>query len=101
MRNHVKIPVTVKCRLGVDDKDSYPEVVDFIRIASEEGGCTKFIVHARKAFLSGLNPKQNRNVPPLKYEWVFMLKKEFPHLNFVINGGFDTCEKVKGILSPE
>lgn len=94
MRKQVKIPVTVKCRLGVDDKDSYPEMVEFIRIVSEEGGITKFIVHARKAFLSGLNPKQNRTVPPLKYQWVFDLKQQFPHLNFVINGGFDEVAKV-------
>lgn len=57
MRKAVKIPVTVKCRLGVDDKDSYPEMVEFIRTVSEEGGITKFIVHARKAFLKGLNSK--------------------------------------------
>jgi len=78
MRKHVKIPMTVKCRLRVDDKDSYPELVNFFRIVSEEGGCKKFIVHARKASLGGLNPKQNRNVPSLKYEWVFMLKKNLP-----------------------
>jgi len=89
MKKQVKIPITVKCRLGVDDKDSYPDVVEFIKTVSEEGGITKFIIHARKAFLSGLNPKENRTIPPLKYSWVFELKKEFPHLNFVINGGFD------------
>ena len=61
---------------------------------SEQGGVEKFIIHARKAFLKGLNPKQNRTVPPLKYEWVFDLKQKFPHLNFIINGGFDTVEKV-------
>lgn len=99
MRKQVSIPVTVKCRLGVDDHDSYPEMVEFIRTVSEEGGITKFIIHARKAYLSGLNPKQNRTVPPLKYSWVFELKKEFPHLNFVINGGFNTIDKVQDILS--
>jgi tRNA-dihydrouridine synthase A len=99
MRKAVKIPVTVKCRLGVDKRDSYPEIVDFIRTVSSEGGVTKFIIHARKAFLSGLNPKENRNIPPLKYDWVFRLKSEFPELNFVINGGFDRIEKVQDILS--
>ena len=90
--------MTVKCRLGVDERDSYPEMVEFIKTVSEKGGITKFIIHARKAFLSGLNPKQNRTIPPLKYEWVFQLKNEFPHLNFVINGGFDKVEKVLSIL---
>jgi tRNA-dihydrouridine synthase A len=99
MKKTVKIPVTVKCRLGVDDRDSYPEMVEFVRTVSEVGGITKFIIHARKAFLSGLNPKENRTIPPLKYEWVFKLKSEFPHLNFVINGGFDRVEKVQDILS--
>lgn len=99
MKKQVSIPITVKCRLGVDERDSYPEMVEFIKTVSEEGGITKFIIHARKAFLSGLNPKQNRTVPPLKYSWVFDLKKDFPHLNFVINGGFDTIDKVNGILS--
>lgn len=72
MRKQVKkIPITVKCRLGVDNRDSYPEMVEFVKTVSEEGGITKFIIHARKAFLSGLNPKQNRTIPPLKYPWVF------------------------------
>ena len=98
MRQAVSIPVTVKCRLGVDDHDKWENIVDFIRIVSEKGGCTKFIIHARKCMLKGLNPKQNRTIPPLKYDWVFELKKLFPHLNFVINGGFNTIEKVNEIL---
>merc|ERR1712226_1060917 len=98
MRDAVTIPVTVKCRLGVDDHDKWEQMVEFIRIVSEKGGCTKFIIHARKCFLKGLNPKQNRDIPPLKYDWVFELKKLFPHLNFVINGGFSTVEKVLDIL---
>ena len=101
MRNAVQIPVTVKCRLGVDDRDKWDEIVEFIRVVSEEGGCTKFIIHARKCFLSGLNPAQNRNIPPLNYAWVFKLAEEFPHLNFVINGGFDSVEKINDILSDE
>ena len=74
-------------------------MVEFIKTVSEEGNIKKFIIHARKAFLSGLNPKQNRTIPPLKYEWVFQLKRDFPHLDFVINGGFSTIEKVKDVLS--
>jgi tRNA-dihydrouridine synthase A len=69
-------------------------MVQFIKIVSEEGGVKKFILHARKCFLKGLNPKENRNIPPLKYDWVFRLSKDFPHLNFVINGGFDGIEKI-------
>ena len=98
MREAVTIPVTVKCRLGVDDHDKWEQMVEFIRIVSAKGGCTKFIIHARKCFLKGLNPKQNRDIPPLKYDWVFELKKLFPHLNFVINGGFSNVEKVLDIL---
>jgi len=98
MRSQVTIPVTVKCRLGVDNEDSWEHVENFIRIVSTEGGCTKFIIHARKAHLKGLNPKQNRTIPPLKYPWVFKLKETFPHLNFVINGGFSEVEKVTDIL---
>ena len=89
VQNAVKIPVTVKCRLGVDDRDKWEEIVEFVHVVSEEGGCKKFIIHARKCHLKGLDPKQNRTIPPLKYDWVFRLAKEFPHLNFVINGGFD------------
>ena len=68
--------------------DSWEHIVNFIRVVSEEGGVTKFIIHARKAHLKGLNPRQNRTIPPLKWDWVFDLKQTFPHLNFVINGGF-------------
>ena len=73
-------------------------MIEFVRIVSEKGGCTKFIIHARKCLLKGLDPKQNRTIPVLKYDWVFSLKKLFPHLNFVINGGFSNLEKVKDIL---
>ena len=98
IRSKVTIPVTVKCRLGVDDLDKWENIENFIRVVSEQGGATKFIIHARKAHLKGLNPKQNRTIPPLKYPWVFQLKETFPHLNFVINGGFSDCEKVVDIL---
>ena len=92
------IPVTVKCRLGVDDDDSWEHCENFIRTVSEQGGATKFIIHARKAHLKGLNPKQNRTIPPLKYPWVFRLKETFPHLHFVINGGFAEVEQVTDVL---
>ena len=98
MRKNTTIPVTVKCRLGVDDKDQWDDIVNFIKVVSEKGGVTKFIIHARKAFLHGLDPKQNRTIPPLKYDWVFQLKKLFPHLHFVINGGFSEVEKIIDIL---
>jgi len=98
MQSQCNIPVTVKCRLGVDDLDKWENIENFVRIVSTEGNCKKFIIHARKAHLKGLNPKQNRTIPPLKYPWVFQLKETFPHLNFVINGGFDTIEKVQDVL---
>lgn len=88
MNRAVNIPVSVKCRLGVDDLDKYENVKEFIRTVSQEGGVSKFIIHARKCFLKGLNPKQNRNIPPLKYDWVLKLKEDFPDIRFVINGGF-------------
>lgn len=94
MKESVKIPVTVKCRLGVDDMDSYEQLTNFIKIVSEQGGTEHFIIHARKCLLKGLDPEQNRSIPPLKYEWVIQLKKDFPHLQFSINGGFKTIKDV-------
>jgi tRNA-dihydrouridine synthase A len=82
----VQLPVTVKCRIGIDDRDSYPELGEFVGRVSEAGaGCV--IVHARKAWLKGLSPKQNREVPPLDYPTVYRLKRDFPALEIVINGG--------------
>lgn len=101
MQKAVSIPVTVKCRLGVDDMDSYPDVHRFIQTVSHQGGVEKFIIHARKCFLNGLNPKENRTIPPLKYDWVLKLKKDFPDLRFVINGGFNTVSKAKDIMREE
>jgi tRNA-dihydrouridine synthase A len=69
MREAVSIPVTVKCRLGVDDLDSYDFTKQFVKIVADEGGIEHFVVHARKAFLKGLNPAENRNIPPLKYDY--------------------------------
>jgi len=86
MRAAVDIPVTVKHRIGFDELDRYEDMANFVRIVSESG-CTRFTVHARKAWLSGLSPKENRNVPPLRYEDVYRLKREFPGLVVEINGG--------------
>ena len=94
MRDAVSIPVTVKCRIGVDDNDSYSALCEFID-HSRRAGCSVFIVHARKAWLSGLSPKQNREIPPLNYPTVFQLKKDFPELTIVLNGGLSdiaACE---------
>jgi tRNA-dihydrouridine synthase A len=91
MRSEVRVPVTVKTRLGVDEHDSYEFVRDFVGEVAA-AGCTTFIVHARKAWLSGLSPKENREVPPLDYARVYRLKRELPDLTVVINGGFVTLE---------
>jgi len=89
MQDTVGVPVTVKTRLGVDQHDSYSWFRDFVgRVA--DSGCSVFIVHARKAWLSGLSPKQNREVPELRHDWVYRLKEEFPGLTIVLNGGITT-----------
>lgn len=82
----VKLPITVKTRIGVDDYESYDYLAQFIQQVSL-AGCQTFIVHARKAWLSGLSPKENREIPPLNYNWVYQIKRDFPHLNIVLNGG--------------
>lgn len=99
MRDVVSIPVTVKTRIGIDDQDSYEFLCDFIDIVSGKGECNSFTVHARKAWLSGLSPKENREIPPLDYERVYQLKRDFPHLNIAINGGVKTLEEAKSIYS--
>jgi tRNA-dihydrouridine synthase A len=86
IRAAVKIPVTVKHRIGIDQVEEYGFVRDFVGTVSE-AGCRTFIVHARNAVLKGLSPKENREIPPLKYEYVYRLKREFPGLEVVINGG--------------
>ncbi len=80
------IPVSVKSRIGVDDMESYEELSSFISQV-ENAGCENFVIHARKAWLKGLSPKENRKVPSLNYEWVYQIKKDFPHLIIAINGG--------------
>ncbi len=94
MRDAVSIPVSVKCRLGIDRDDSYQVVEDFVRQVAD-GGCEHFTVHARKAWLDGLSPRENRTVPPLRYEYVYRLKKAFPHLHITINGGVDNWDAIK------
>lgn len=94
-------PVTVKCRVGVDDHDSYTELRRFVSTIHELSGCRQFILHARKAWLSGLNPQQNRTIPPLKHEWVFSLLKDFPDLDFHLNGGIMSCYQAAEALSIE
>ncbi|MFN0317240.1 MAG: tRNA dihydrouridine(20/20a) synthase DusA [Burkholderiales bacterium] len=89
MRDAVSLPVSVKHRLGIDQIESYEFVRDFVG-AVAAAGCRTFIVHARNAVLKGLSPKDNRTVPPLKYDYVYRLKREFPDLEIVINGGLET-----------
>lgn len=94
MQEAVRIPVTVKTRIGIDDFDSYDFLCDFIEKV-QQAGCREFIVHARKAWLSGLSPKQNREIPPLDYERVYQLKRDFPHLLISINGGIKTIDEMQ------
>ena len=90
MRDAVALPVTVKCRLGIDDSDIERDFDAFIDRVADEGGCQVFIVHARKAWLRGLSPKENRTIPPLNYERVARLKARRPELTIVLNGGLQT-----------
>lgn len=94
MRGAVDIPVTVKTRLGVDRNDSYAWFSDFVG-GLAESGCAVFVVHARKAWLSGLSPKENRDVPELRYEWVYRLKRAHPGLTIVVNGGIGCAAEVE------
>ena len=93
MQSRVSVPVTVKCRIGVDHMEDYEAFLAFIETVAN-AGCDTFIVHARKAWLKGLNPKQNREIPPLRYEYVHRLKTEHPELNIIINGGIKTLEEI-------
>jgi len=86
MRAATGLPVTVKHRIGIDARDSYEELAGFVETVAA-AGCRSFAVHARKAWLQGLSPKQNREIPPLRYELVYRLKRDFPDLEIVINGG--------------
>ena len=84
--NSVEIPVSIKCRIGVDDMDSEKDLDNFIQI-TKDAGCSIYIIHARKALLQGLSPKENRNIPPLDYKRVYRLKEKFPELEIILNGG--------------
>ena len=98
MRAAVDVPVTVKCRIGVDDQDHYADLQRFTHTMLE-AGVQVLVVHARKAWLQGLSPKENREIPPLDYARVYRLKREFPGLVVVINGGIDTVEAVQAHLA--
>ncbi|MBW5835626.1 tRNA dihydrouridine(20/20a) synthase DusA [Yersinia enterocolitica] len=95
MRDVVSIPVTVKTRIGIDELDSYEFLCEFAQTVAERGECDIFTIHARKAWLSGLSPKENREVPPLDYERVYQLKRDFPALTIAINGGVKTLAEAK------
>lgn len=97
MRDAVSVPVTIKCRIGVDENDSYAALSEFVAI-NQEAGCSTFIIHARKAWLSGLSPKQNREIPPLNYPIVFQLKRDFNDLEIILNGGIKTLEDCRAAL---
>jgi len=92
------VPVTVKCRLGVDDDHEYDHFRAFID-AIADAGCRMFVVHARNAWLKGLSPKENREVPPLRYDWAYRLKRERPDLQVVVNGGIATAEEATAHLA--
>ena len=93
MRDAVSLQVTVKHRVGIDKAESYDFVRDFVGTVALRGGCEVFIVHARNAWLKGLSPKENREIPPLRHEWAHQLKRDFPQLTIVINGGIHTIDE--------
>lgn len=97
MREAVSVEVTVKCRIGVDEQD--PEIIlpDFLQQISK-AGCTRVIIHARKAWLQGLSPKENRDIPPLDYDLVLRMKQHFPNLHISINGGITSLDQAKMFL---
>jgi tRNA-dihydrouridine synthase A len=92
MQAAVSIPITIKCRIGIDDMDEFLGLQDFVSIVAD-AGCISFIVHARKAWLKGLSPKENREIPPLNYDRVHHLKNSFPELNIVLNGGLSSVKE--------
>lgn len=97
MRDVVDIDVTVKHRIGIDEVESYDFVRDFVGIVAE-AGCKTFIVHARNAILRGLSPKENREIPPLKYDYAYRLKQDFPQLEIIVNGGIKTLQEIDAHL---
>ena len=104
MDNSVTIPISIKCRLGVDNNEDYEFLHNFISIV-KQSGIKIFIIHARNGILKGLSPRQNRNIPPLKYDYVYRLKEDFPDLKIIINGGIKNLDdssihlrKVDGVM---
>ena len=98
MRDATTLPVTVKHRLGIDSIEAYEFVQEFVATVSA-AGCETFFVHARNAVLKGLSPKDNREVPPLKYDYAYRLKRDFPRLRIIVNGGIDTLDAIEPHLS--
>lgn len=98
MSKAVSIPVTVKCRIGIDDKDSFEFLAGFVD-KSVDAGCKTFVIHARKAWLSGLSPKENREIPPLNYDRVFEIKQKYPQLRIILNGGLNEAAQIKTELT--
>jgi len=94
MKAAVTVPVTVKTRIGIDDKDSFEELAQFIQCV-QAAGCETFIIHARKAYLQGLSPKENRTVPPLNYGFAYRVKQVFPELIIIVNGGIETLDQAE------
>lgn len=97
MMDAVRIPVSVKCRIGIDEQDNF-EFLDSFISAIMKTGCQDFIIHARKAWLQGLSPKENRTIPVIDYDRVVQIKKKYPHLNIAVNGDIKTIEAIKGHL---
>jgi len=98
MQQATTLPVTVKTRIGIDNQDSYGFLLDFVGKIADKG-CKTFIIHARKALLNGLSPAENRTVPPLNYERAYQLKRDFPNLNIILNGGLQTVDAVQNALT--
>jgi tRNA-dihydrouridine synthase A len=97
MQNAVKIPVSIKTRIGIDNDDSWEFFLNFVEKVAKTG-CKNWIIHARKAWLKGLSPKENRTIPPLNYEWVFKLKEIHPEFQISLNGGVKNLTEAKEIL---
>lgn len=100
VNRELDIPITVKCRLGVDNHDSYEELCNFIKIVSSSG-VKHFIIHARKCLLNGISTDKNLSIPPIKYDWVYNLMNDFPDLDFSLNGNVKTIDEIKRHLQVE
>jgi tRNA-dihydrouridine synthase A len=98
MSSAVSVPVTVKTRTGVDDLDSYDALAHFVDCV-RQAGCETFVIHARKAYLQGLSPKENRTLPPLNYDYAYRIKQQNPDLNIVINGGIADLDAIEQHLT--